>query len=53
VEHFRLDLLDQRYRFLTVYSYVIAYRWEAQPIEIIAVIHGARNLRAFLRERDK
>ena len=53
IGHFRLDFLDRRYRFYTVYSYVIAYRWEAQPIEIIAVIHGARNLRAFLRDRDK
>lgn len=53
VGHFRLDLLDQRYRFYTVYSYVIAYRWETRPIEIIAVIHGARNPRVFLRDRDQ
>ena len=49
--HFREDLLDQRYKFWSVYSYVIAYRWEVSPIQIIAVVHGARNLDAFFGRR--
>jgi toxin ParE1/3/4 len=49
--HFREDLLDQRYKFWSVYSYVIAYRWEVSPIQIIAVVHGARNLEAFFGRR--
>jgi toxin ParE1/3/4 len=46
--HHRRDLADARYRFWTVYSYVIAYR-EATPLEIVAVVHGARQLEAFLQ----
>jgi plasmid stabilization system protein ParE len=34
-------------RFWKVHSYVIAYRWETTPIQIIAVVHGARQLEAF------
>jgi toxin ParE1/3/4 len=49
--HYREDLLDQNFRFWTRYSYVIAYRWNAVPIEIIAIVHGARDLNTFLENR--
>lgn len=45
--HFREDLLDRHYRFWGVYSYLVVYRWDAEPIQIIAVLHGARDLDAF------
>jgi plasmid stabilization system protein ParE len=32
IGHYREDLLDQRYRFWTVRSYVIVYRWEITPV---------------------
>jgi antitoxin ParD1/3/4/toxin ParE1/3/4 len=51
IGHYREDLLDQRYRFWRVYSYLIVYRWETDPIRIIAVVHGARNLIAFFSRR--
>lgn len=53
IGHYREDLLDQRYRFWRVYSYLIVYRWETDPIRIIAVVHGARNLIAFFSRRSK
>jgi antitoxin ParD1/3/4/toxin ParE1/3/4 len=53
IGHYREDLLDQRYRFWRVYSYLIVYRWETDPIRIIAVVHGARNLIAFLSKRTR
>ncbi|MGA3043643.1 MAG: type II toxin-antitoxin system RelE/ParE family toxin [Bryobacteraceae bacterium] len=49
--HHRDDLADSRHRFWTVYSYVIAYRWEATPIQIVAIVHGARQLEAFFHQR--
>ena len=49
--HFREDLLDKHYKFWSVYSYVIAYRWDVKPIQIIAVVHGARDLEAFFGRR--
>jgi plasmid stabilization system protein ParE len=51
IGHHREDLADSRHRFWTVYSYVIAYRWETKPLQIIAVVHGARQLEAFLQQR--
>jgi plasmid stabilization system protein ParE len=53
IGHFREDLLDKHYKFWSVYSYVIAYRWDVTPIQIIAVVHGARDLEAFFGRRMK
>ena len=49
--HHREDLADTRHRFWTVYSYVIAYRDQTKPLEIIAIVHGARQLEAFFQGR--
>lgn len=49
--HHREDLADLRHRFWTVCSYVIAYRWDTTPIQIIAVVHGSRQLEAFFQQR--
>lgn len=51
IGHFRDDLLDRRYKFWSVHSYVIAYRWEVSPIQVVAVVHGARSLSSFFRRR--
>lgn len=49
--HNREDLADSRHRFWTIYSYVIAYRGDTTPVQIIAVVHGARHLDAFFQQR--
>ena len=49
--HFREDLLDRHYKFWSVHSYVVVYLWEVTPIKVIAVVHGARDLDAFLTSR--
>lgn len=49
--HYREDLLDKSYRFWNASSYLIVYQWQVQPIQVIAVVHGARNLGAFLANR--
>jgi len=49
--HYHEELLDRRYRFWNWYSYVICYRWDRKPIQIIAVVHGARELSAFFAAR--
>lgn len=51
IGHFREDLLGRRYRFWNFYSYVVVYAWERRPIQIVAVVHGARDLKAFLGRR--
>lgn len=45
--HHREDLADKRHRFWAVYSYLVVYRDETNPLEIIAIVHGKRELSAF------
>ncbi len=44
VGHRRDDLTDAEVRFRNFYNYLIVYRPETRPIEIVAIIHGARDL---------
>jgi plasmid stabilization system protein ParE len=47
--HYRDDLLSRQHRFHSVYSYLIVYRWQATPIQIVAIVHGARDLGPYFR----
>jgi len=47
IGHFHDELLDRKFRFWNFYRYVIAYAWEKKPIQVICVVHGARDLAAF------
>jgi plasmid stabilization system protein ParE len=51
IGHYHEELLDRRYRFWNFYSYVVCYVWERKPIQIIAVVHGARDLAVFFNLR--
>lgn len=35
--HYHEELLDRRYRFWNIYSYVVCYVWQKKPIQIVAV----------------
>lgn len=48
--HGRLDLPRRAFRFWPVHSYLIVYRPETIPLEIVAFVHGARDP-ADLRDR--
>jgi len=50
--HWRRDLTSAEVRFFSVYSYLIVYRPEATPLEIVAILHGSRDLPPILRERQ-
>jgi len=49
--HTREDLTSRRVLFWPVRSYQIIYHPASQPLEIVAVLHGKRNLRRILKER--
>ena len=51
IGHYHEGLLDRRYRFWNFYSYVVCYVWESKPIQIVAVVHGARDLGLFFTGR--
>lgn len=48
VGHTREDLADEPLRFFAVYSYLIVYDPAKKPLEIIRILHGARNVRSIL-----
>ena len=48
--HFRRDLASEPLRFWPVYSYLIIYRPEARPLQVVRVLHGARDVRRSLEE---
>ena len=49
--HQRQDLTAYPVRFWTVGAYLIIYRAERQPVEIVAVTQGSRDVPSFLRRR--
>jgi antitoxin ParD1/3/4/toxin ParE1/3/4 len=46
--HLRQDLTDEPLRFWAVYSYLIVYRPDRKPLQIIRVVHGARDVAKIL-----
>jgi plasmid stabilization system protein ParE len=48
IGHFREELADKRHRFFLVYSYLIVYRHETKPVQIIRVLHAARDVQSIL-----
>lgn len=50
IGHFRQDLCDGRERFFLVYSYLIVYRPNSKPLQIVRVRHAARDVRGILKE---
>jgi plasmid stabilization system protein ParE len=48
--HVRRDLATEPLRFWRVRKYLIIYRSELRPIQIVRVLHGARDVPAILGE---
>ena len=52
--HSRPDLTSRSLRFwtLTRYpNYTVVYRSETTPLQVVAVVHGKRNIRHILKQR--
>ena len=50
IGHFREDITDKRYRFWSLYAYLIAYLPETKPLEIVRVVHGAQDVGRFFED---
>jgi plasmid stabilization system protein ParE len=48
IGHLRESLADRSYRFFLVYSYLIVYRPETRPLQIIRVLHASRDIQILL-----
>jgi antitoxin ParD1/3/4 len=49
--HRREDLTPKPVLFFPLYSYLIVYQPTVDPIRILAVVHGHRNVKRVLEER--
>jgi plasmid stabilization system protein ParE len=52
--HSRLDLTTRSLRFWTLTRYpndTVVYRPETAPLQVVAVLHGKRNVRRILKQR--
>jgi plasmid stabilization system protein ParE len=47
--HVRADLTRRPVRFWPLYSYIIVYRADATPLQILRVLSGCRDIAALLR----
>ena len=48
IGHWREELADKRHRFWLVYSYLIVYRHEAKPLQIVRVLPAACDVQSLL-----
>lgn len=48
IGHRREDLTEHVVKFWPVYSYLIVYSPDQQPLEIVRVLHGARDIAPIL-----
>ena len=49
--HWRKNLTNENVRFFPVYSYLIVYRPETRPLQVVAVLHGRRDVEQILNKR--
>ena len=49
--HWTKDLTDEPVKFFPVYSYLIVYRPETKPLQVVCILHGRRNIEQILKDR--
>lgn len=49
--HWRKNLTDEAVKFFAVYSYLIVYRPDTKPLQVVSILHGRRDLDRILEAR--
>jgi len=49
--HWNENLTDEAVKFFPVYSYLIVYRPETKPLQVVSILHGHRNVKRILKSR--
>ena|SRR5271157_1567181 len=49
--HHRSNLTDENVKFFPVYSYLIVYRPETKPLQVVSILHGRRDVEQVLKDR--
>jgi plasmid stabilization system protein ParE len=52
VGHRRTDLTVEDVKFFPVFSYLIVYRPEKTPLQIVSILHGHRDVAQILKRRE-
>jgi toxin ParE1/3/4 len=50
--HWRRNLTDEDVKFFPVYSYLLVYRPETKPLQVVSILHGRRDVERILSERS-
>jgi antitoxin ParD1/3/4 len=51
VGHRRHDLTDHDVKFSPVYSYLVVYRPDTEPLQVVSILHGRRDVEGILKKR--
>jgi plasmid stabilization system protein ParE len=49
--HWRKNVTDEAVRFFPVYSYLIVYRPDTKPFQVVSILHGRRDVEQILKDR--
>lgn len=49
--HWRRNLTDRPVKFFPVYSYLIVYRPDTKPLQVVSILHGRRDVEQILKGR--
>ncbi|MGB7282989.1 MAG: type II toxin-antitoxin system RelE/ParE family toxin [Candidatus Acidiferrum sp.] len=49
--HWRKNLTDEAVRFFPVYSYLIVYRPDTTPLQVVSILHGRRDVEEISKDR--
>jgi len=49
--HWRRDMTSQNVKFFSVYSYLIVYKPDTKPLQIVSLLHGRRDVEKILKDR--
>ncbi len=49
--HWRKNLTDETVKFFPVYSYLIVYRPDTKPLQVVSILHGRRDVEQILKNR--
>lgn len=52
IGHVREDLADEHLRVWSTHRFLIVYRPQTRPVQIIRVLHGARDIAALMRNHS-
>jgi plasmid stabilization system protein ParE len=50
--HWRRNLTVENVKFFPVYSYLLVYRPETKPLQVVSILHGRRDVERILSVRS-